>query len=193
MLNKGARQEPFYWNLPDQAQSQQVEGSIAVQQSLSPAAFTKARGVAAKTRRNARRVELNADRPITAQIPDPEAAANPILGLAQRIAAQSSITTQVLLRRAARGGLMSRMKRVLNAAVAENWDGYGAHPVSTNAVEHAERFVILLPATVPDPDPSVDTDGAMAFEWYRGPRRVFSVSVTGDGAQIGRASCRERV
>ena len=35
--------------------------------------------------------------------------------------------------------------------------------------------------SVPTPDISIDTDGEVRYEWYKGPRQVFSVAVRSDG------------
>jgi hypothetical protein len=72
--------------------------------------------------------------------------------------------------------------RALKAASAEaatdNWDGYDGRPVTYGVKLRAEAFLNALPADVPLPTIiAVDPDGEIAFEWYRGPRQVVSVSV----------------
>jgi hypothetical protein len=62
-----------------------------------------------------------------------------------------------------------------------NWDGYGAKPIDPGSCLKAIRFSTLLPMNIPIPDISIDTDGEARFEWYRGPRQVFSVAVRNDG------------
>ena len=59
----------------------------------------------------------------------------------------------------------------------ENWDGYGAKPMTPLDHYQAFRFLEALPPHVPTPEVSVDPDGEAAFEWYRGPRHILSVSV----------------
>jgi hypothetical protein len=73
------------------------------------------------------------------------------------------------------------MERVAHEAARENWNGYGARRLSPEAYEMATRFALLLPVTVPNPEPAADADGDFSFEWYRGPLRVFSVSVNSNG------------
>jgi hypothetical protein len=76
------------------------------------------------------------------------------------------------------------MEAVLDAAqnaAEENWNGEGGLPVSGATVEQAFRFIKLLPSTAPTPDVSADADGEVSFDWDRGARRVFSVSVGPDG------------
>src|SRR5439155_4575953 len=69
---------------------------------------------------------------------------------------------------------------VLKAACAEaatdNWDGYGAQAVTYGVKLRAQEFLdALLTAAVPLPTVAADPDGEVAFEWYVGPRQVFSV------------------
>jgi hypothetical protein len=65
----------------------------------------------------------------------------------------------------------------VDKASKENWDAYGARPVSYEALSYALGFLNALPTTAPKPDISVHPDGDIAFEWYRGPRNVFTVSM----------------
>ena len=69
----------------------------------------------------------------------------------------------------------------LDAACAEaamnNWDGYGAVPVTYGVKIRAQQFLDSLPSVVPLPIIAADPDGEIGFEWYLGPRQVFSVSV----------------
>src|SRR5688572_9463474 len=62
-------------------------------------------------------------------------------------------------------------------AAADNWDGYGGRAVTYGVKLRAQAFLDALPAGVPLPSIAVDPDGEIAFEWYLGPRQVFSVSV----------------
>ena len=65
----------------------------------------------------------------------------------------------------------------------ENWDGYGAKRASPIAYAYAQRFLRMLPMNVPVPDVLVDPDGEISFEWDKGARQVFSVSV-GDRREL---------
>ena len=42
----------------------------------------------------------------------------------------------------------------------------------------------MLPVTIPAPEVAVEPDGMVAFEWYKQPRRVFSVSFETDGTIV---------
>ena len=66
-------------------------------------------------------------------------------------------------------------------ASRSNWDGYGAPPVSDATVAQGLAFLDLLPSTVPPPEVSAHPDGELAFEWWRGPGRVLTVSVNETG------------
>jgi hypothetical protein len=65
----------------------------------------------------------------------------------------------------------------LEEARRADWDGYGARPVSPEAVFRARVFISLLPTTLPVPDVSADPNGRVHFEWRPGPGRAFVVSV----------------
>jgi hypothetical protein len=67
------------------------------------------------------------------------------------------------------------------AAQAENWDGEGSARVEPSTYVYASQFIQLLPSTASLPDIAADTDGEILFEWDRGRRRIFSVSVGRDG------------
>lgn len=47
--------------------------------------------------------------------------------------------------------------------------------------ELEQRFLDLLPEDISPPEMQEDEDGEMSFEWYVGPRSVFSVSVSKNG------------
>lgn len=89
--------------------------------------------------------------------------------------------------RTTRGVLVSSaLATAIKETRAENWDGYGALPVSMVAVGNARIFLQMLPSSMPSPDVGVDPDGEVSFEWYRGPSRVFSVSI-GDANAVSYA------
>lgn len=67
------------------------------------------------------------------------------------------------------------------ASRAANWDGYGASPVAVETFERARWFLAAIPEAWPSPEVAPEPDGALAFEWARGRRWVFSVSVDPGG------------
>lgn len=75
-------------------------------------------------------------------------------------------------------------QEALNAAYAaelERSDTVSESRVEPSTYTYAVQFLEILPTSVPTPDIAVDTDGEILFEWDRGPRHVFSVSVGRDG------------
>jgi hypothetical protein len=77
--------------------------------------------------------------------------------------------------------IQSLLTQLATAASSENWDGMGSAPVEHSTYSYALELLRMLPTTLPHPDVSLDSDGEISFEWDRGPRNVFSVSVGRDG------------
>jgi len=73
------------------------------------------------------------------------------------------------------------LAEAFESSAVDNWDGYGAKPIDPSSCLKAIRFSKLLPMNVPIPDISIDTDGEARFEWYKGPRQLFSIAVRNDG------------
>ena len=63
----------------------------------------------------------------------------------------------------------------------ENWDGYGALPVSKSTREKGVRFIDWLPFGVIAPKIIPDPDGEISFEWRGRNRIMLSVSVASNG------------
>lgn len=72
---------------------------------------------------------------------------------------------------------------------SENWDGYRARAVTESDLKAAIHFLETLPTVIPPPEISVEPDGEFAFEWYRGPHDVLSVSI----GRMGRLSFAARI
>lgn len=51
----------------------------------------------------------------------------------------------------------------------EDWDGYGAAPISIVTVNAARSFKRMLPRDTPLPDIAPGGDGTVGFEWRFGP------------------------
>lgn len=68
-----------------------------------------------------------------------------------------------------------------NSALMDGWDGPGSVKAEPSTYIYADQFIRLLPSSVPIPEITVDSDGEIFFEWDRGRRLVFSVSVGRDG------------
>ncbi|MHB8866296.1 MAG: hypothetical protein ACYC6N_28250, partial [Pirellulaceae bacterium] len=63
-------------------------------------------------------------------------------------------------------------------ATDEDWKVNADEVAVTEEVrDTAIRFIQNLPLGFPQPDVAREPDGHINFEWYRSPRRVFSVSI----------------
>lgn len=65
----------------------------------------------------------------------------------------------------------------LTESTEDDWDGYGAKGIDAPTCLNALAFLLLLPSTLPTPEISAQPNGAIAFEWLRERRQMFSVSI----------------
>jgi hypothetical protein len=65
-----------------------------------------------------------------------------------------------------------------------DWDGYGARAITSDSVNDALRFAKALPIAIPAPEISVDANGELIFEWYKEPKKVFSIIIEGKNRLI---------
>ena len=77
---------------------------------------------------------------------------------------------------------LANLREVFQSCVELNWDGQGASAIKYAALDEAERFLGMIPSRFPVPDISPEPAGAIAFEWYKEPGKVFVVSVNGSGS-----------
>ena len=63
----------------------------------------------------------------------------------------------------------------------EGWDGYDALPLNEAAYFEARKFIESLPliSSIPMPEIIPEPNGDIGFEWSKGKRQVFVVSVSG--------------
>lgn len=61
-----------------------------------------------------------------------------------------------------------------------NWDGYGALPVSQDALRNAYCLLESLPLGFPAPSIGAEPDGQITLEWHRSTRRTLSISVSAE-------------
>ena len=66
-------------------------------------------------------------------------------------------------------------------ALAPGWDGEGSEAVIPSTLKFAKEFVESLPRKYRTPEIAPEPDGHVNLEWYRGKRRLLSVSVNPDG------------
>jgi hypothetical protein len=79
------------------------------------------------------------------------------------------------------GQALGDLAAVAAEAVAPNWDGYGAVPVSRTAYWQARRLLQVLPSAVPPPEIGITPSGEVALEWHAGPQWAFSIILGGRG------------
>lgn len=66
-------------------------------------------------------------------------------------------------------------------ASSPNWDGYSGLAVDAEACEMAQKVLRVLPLGTEMPTVAPDADGFVSLEWYRGPRRTLSISISPEG------------
>jgi hypothetical protein len=74
-----------------------------------------------------------------------------------------------------------QLAKVSQECGSANWDSEGADAVEQNTVQNAYLFLEALPPGYPLPDILAEPDGHLNLEWYRGTRRILSVSVSPEG------------
>tara|TARA_Y100000310_G_scaffold145276_1_gene144608 strand:+ start:289 stop:618 length:330 start_codon:yes stop_codon:yes gene_type:complete len=62
----------------------------------------------------------------------------------------------------------------------EKWDGLGANPITTIAIEEASRLLMEFPSSYPLPDIVPEPGGDIALEWYKDKNNVFVISFSGN-------------
>ncbi len=77
---------------------------------------------------------------------------------------------------------IAKIRTVAAECSMENWDGYGAWPVSPGSVRVAVAFVNALPRGVRIPDIGACGDGLISAEWCAGPDRQISMDFADGGS-----------
>lgn len=72
------------------------------------------------------------------------------------------------------------LQEVYKECSVEDWDGYGATPISIGAYSEAARLLTMLPSSTPLPDITPEPSGEIALEWYKGKKSVFVISLSGN-------------
>ncbi len=77
--------------------------------------------------------------------------------------------------------IIADLYRIRDEARLPDWDGYGALPVTIEALGNAQRFLEALPLGTPAPFIGAEPDGHLSLEWYRSPHHTLSISVSPEG------------
>jgi hypothetical protein len=77
------------------------------------------------------------------------------------------------------GEMLDSLSDTYDECSHPNWDGYDALPLTENAYEEARRFIQLLPTTIQHPEIVPEPSGEIGFEWRKGRRRIFAISIDG--------------
>ena len=77
------------------------------------------------------------------------------------------------------GSTRDALRETYRECCEENWDGYGALPISQATYAEAERFLIALPSWLPTPKIVPEPEGDIGFEWSFGKNRILAASVNG--------------
>ena len=75
------------------------------------------------------------------------------------------------------GAAVASLMEVLRPASQPDWDHQGALAVASSTGMLALGFLASLPEVFPLPEVDAEPDGRIAFDWYRGPRGVLTVSI----------------
>ena len=76
--------------------------------------------------------------------------------------------------------LLDNLIEVFKECSEENWDGYGAKPITSKVYSEALNLIALLPLSLPFPDIVPEPDGSIGFEWYKEKRNLFVISIGGN-------------
>jgi len=78
----------------------------------------------------------------------------------------------------AKARLLEALRELAEGCMEDDWDGYGAKPVTATVVTRAKIFIRALPDRLPLPEVSAEPDGAIAFDWMPDQSKTLSVSVS---------------
>ncbi|MEK7289055.1 MAG: hypothetical protein AAB067_02655 [Planctomycetota bacterium] len=78
-------------------------------------------------------------------------------------------------------GAVDALCEMVKQCDVENWDGYGAAPVTTKTFQQAINVLEALPLGTSAPAVGSEPDGHITLEWHKTPRRTLSVSISPEG------------
>jgi hypothetical protein len=73
--------------------------------------------------------------------------------------------------------LLSALKEIEKDCAEPGWDGDGAISINSRVLENSKQVIRQLPFTIAMPEISPQSNGKIAFEWFRGPYRQLLLSV----------------
>jgi len=76
-------------------------------------------------------------------------------------------------------GVLVTLSEIYQECSEDNWDGYGALPITQETYDEAVRFLNALPSWLPIPEIIPEPDGDIGFEWNFGKNRLLAVNVDG--------------
>ncbi len=78
-------------------------------------------------------------------------------------------------------GDFDELYKMVKQCSVENWDGYGAAPVTFETFRQAINVLEALPLGTIAPTVGAEPDGHITLEWYKSPRHTLSVSISPEG------------
>jgi hypothetical protein len=75
--------------------------------------------------------------------------------------------------------LFEKIYNVYISALYKNWDGYGGRAITQDTYKEALKLASFLPSFIQNPDIDAESDGCLAFEWYKDRNNNFSLTVYG--------------
>ncbi|GEM_PF-5566421 len=79
------------------------------------------------------------------------------------------------------GPLLQIVSGIESECQVAGWDGYGAEPVSRDALAEIKKLLKFLPSYLPIPHIVPEPTGAIGLEWRKGKDMALVLSVKGEG------------
>jgi len=70
---------------------------------------------------------------------------------------------------------LSQLQKLATDCADEDWDGYGAKPISIEAILRTEDFLRCLPNNIPIPEATAEPDGSISLDWVYSQSRSLSI------------------
>ena len=85
-----------------------------------------------------------------------------------------------------RNQILAEIYEMTEECSVENWDGYGAAPISESTLWNTILIIRLLPENFMLPEIAPEPDGSISLDWTRGHYQTFSLSI-GESSQLAYA------